>query len=78
MVKTNGEDDIMMSAGFGVKGHYHAQPAVHYASPARKLALARLHARAYDRVAQPVGGGKVAFGALAAAAVVIAALSATL
>lgn len=70
----------MMSAGFGLKGQYQTRQDAHPASNATRARErnAELHARAFDRVAQPVGGGKVALGALALAVVLIGAMSVTL
>ncbi|KRN18743.1 hypothetical protein [Lacticaseibacillus camelliae] len=68
----------MMSAGLGLKGHYQTRQVAHPASSEQRRFNATLHARAFDRVAQSVGGGKVALGALALAVVLMGALSATL
>ncbi|MFD1442151.1 hypothetical protein [Lacticaseibacillus hegangensis] len=68
----------MMSAGFGLKGQYQTRQDAHPASNATRERNAELHARAFDRVSQAVGGGKVALGALAIAVVLMGAMSATL
>lgn len=68
----------MMSAGFGLKGQYQTRQDAHPASNVTRKRNAELHARAFDRVAQPVGGGKVALGALAIAVVLMGAMSVTL
>lgn len=68
----------MMSAGFRLNGQYQTRQDAHPASSEQRRFNATLHARAFDRVAQPVGGGKVVLGALALAAVLIGAMSVTL
>ena len=68
----------MMSAGFGLKGQYQTRQDAHPASNATRERNAELHARAFDRVAQPVGGGKVALGALALAVALMGVIGATL
>lgn len=68
----------MMSAGFGIKGqartHQRARPATSGAPKQN----GELHARAFDRIAQPVGGGKFAAAALVLVAALIGVMSAAL
>ncbi|MFD1392111.1 hypothetical protein ACFQ3L_00710 [Lacticaseibacillus jixianensis] len=69
----------MMSAGFGIKRHYHTHRIVRWAATGSRRQLAAAHARAFDRVAAtPVGGVKVALGALALVVVLVGVLGATL
>lgn len=68
----------MMSAGFGLKGQYQTRQDAHPASNVTRKRNAELHARAFNRVAQPVGGGKVALGALALAVALMGVIGATL